>query len=52
MFRMFDGELTEEEELELEMIDKIRDAKKKSTNAYCAFGGDIEGEEILSIDSH
>lgn len=52
MFRMFDGELTEEEEEEIKRLNALRDSKKKSTNAYCACGGDTEGEELLLLDSH
>lgn len=52
MFRMFNDELTEEEKAEEIKLDQIRDSKKKSNNSYCAFGGDLEGEEILSLDTH
>jgi DNA topoisomerase IA len=52
MFRMFNNELTEEEERKVKELDRIRDSKKKSNNPYCACGGDIEGEEILSLDTH
>jgi hypothetical protein len=52
LMRMFNDELTEEEERKIEELDRIRDTKKKSSNPYCACGGDIEGEETLSLDTH
>lgn len=51
-FRMIDGKLTQEELQEQKRLDTKREKKKKSNNPYCAFGGDIEGEEILSLDTH
>lgn len=51
-FRMINDELTPEEQKEQKQLDYERSLKPKSNNPYCAFGGDIEGEEILSIDSH
>lgn len=51
-FRYIDGELTEEEKMEESRLSNERDKLKKSTNQYCACGGDVEGKEILSLDSH
>jgi hypothetical protein len=51
-FRYINDELTEEEIQEEKRLKEIRDKKPKSNNPYCAFGGDIEGEEILSLDTH
>jgi hypothetical protein len=51
-FRYINNELTEEEKKEEKRLQVERDKKKKSNNPYCAFNGDLEGEEILSIDTH
>jgi hypothetical protein len=51
-FRMVNGDLTPKEQEEEKRLDIERSKKPKSNNPYCAFSGDIEGEEILSIDTH
>lgn len=51
-FRMINDELTQEEQEEQEELDIKRSKKPKSNNPFCAFGGDLEGEEIYSIDTH
>jgi hypothetical protein len=51
-FRMINDELTPEEQKEQKRLDYERSLKPKSNNPYCAFGGDIAGEEILSLDTH
>ena len=51
-FRMIDNRLTPEELEEQKRRDIERDKKAKSNNPYCAFSGDLEGEEILSLDTH
>jgi len=51
-FRMIEDKLTPEEQAEQKRLDTKRDKKPKSNNPYCAFGGDLEGKEILSLDTH
>lgn len=51
-FRYIDNKLTPGEIREEERVNKERSKLPKSNNAYCAFGGDLEGEEILSLDTH
>jgi hypothetical protein len=51
-FRMIEDKLTPEEQEEQKRLDYERNLKPKSNNPYCAFSGDIEGEEILSLDTH
>lgn len=51
-FRMIDNRLTPEEQEEQKQRDIERNKKTRSNNPYCAFGGDLEGEEILSLDTH
>jgi len=51
-FRMIEDKLTPEEQEEQKRLDAERAKKPKSNNPYCAFSGDLEGEEILSLDTH
>jgi hypothetical protein len=51
-FRMIEDKLTPKEQEEQKRLDYERSLKPKSNNPYCAFGGDIVGEEILSLDTH
>lgn len=51
-FRMIEDKLTPEELEEQKRLDAKRAKITKSNNPYCAFSGDLEGEEILSLDTH